>query len=172
MKSLQWWSLLGLCFSLCAIAVSQESAGGTSVVPTIITNHYDKSQVKSHGVVTVLSAEEMLKIGVRDLAKNTEYTVVLLDEASGDRSKIGSFKTDARGAAAGDYSAKGKFKAHNALLIMDGEDVVQYAQLQSAHHGCICKHSGGTIVTRKLDQECFECPCGVKYEICCGGPKK
>lgn len=151
------------------------SKGGktqTYLVPTVITNHYDKSQVESHGVVTVIFGEELVKVGVRELAKTTNYDVVLLDESSGDRFKIGSFKTDGRGGASGEYPAKGKLESFNALLIMDGEDVVQYAQLQESHHGCICRHSGGTIVTRKLDQECFECPCGVKYEICCGGPKK
>ena len=161
-----------LCATVNIVTFSQGSKNPPFTVPAVITNHYDKSQIKSHGVVTVIPDEEVIKVSVRELGKATEYDVVLLDESSGERSKIGSFKTDNKGGASGDYSAKGKFKSFNALLVMDGEDVVQYAQLQGSHHGCICKHSGGTIVTRKLDQECFECPCGVKYEICCGGVKK
>ncbi|MBI3005228.1 MAG: hypothetical protein HYY49_07385 [Ignavibacteriales bacterium] len=162
MKYFQMLIMAALFVSIFATLFGQESKNSAFTVPTVITNHYDKSQIKSHGVVTVFPAEEVVRIGVRDLAKNTAYDVVLLDESSGDRSKIGSFKTDGKGGASGDYSAKGKLKSFNALLIVDGEDVVQYAQLQGSHHGCICKHSGGTIVTRKLDQECFECPCGVK----------
>ena len=172
MIKLRTFLLLIVCWTVCDVCFSQESTSQAQVFPTIITNHYDKSQVKSHGVVTVSQKDEVVKIGVRELAKGTQYDVVLLDESSGERSKIGSFTTDGRGGSLSEYNAKGKLKPFNAILIMDGEDVVQYAQLQGAHHGCICKHSGGTIVTRKLDQECFECPCGVKYEICCGGPKK
>lgn len=169
----QWrFLLVVIAFSTVLVGADQEMNAQSMVVPTVITNHYDKSQVKSHGVVTVAQNEEMIKVGVRDLAKATAYDVVLLNESSGERSKIGAFTTDSKGGAFGEYSAKEKLRSFNALLIMDGEDVVQYAQLQESHHGCICKHSGGTIVTRRLDQECFECPCGVKYEICCGGPKK
>ncbi|MGH2566858.1 MAG: hypothetical protein ACRDGA_00840 [Bacteroidota bacterium] len=150
-------------------AVSQTSK--TYVVPTVITNHYDKSEPESHGVVTVLSAEEKLKVEVRDLARNTEYAVTLLEESSGKRTALGKFKTDARGSASTEYPAKGLLKTFNALLVLNGEDVIQYAQLHEATHGCICKHSGGTIVTRKMNQECYECPCGVKYEVCCGMKK-
>ncbi len=154
------------------LVVGQTTKPNSLVIPAVITNHYDKSQIKSHGVVRVMPDEERVRVDVRDAAKNSEYEIVLLNEASGDRKKVGSFKTDGKGSASGEFSAKDLLKTHNALLVMDGEDVVQYAQLQETHHGCICKHSGGTVVTRKLDQECFECPCGVKYEICCGGPKK
>lgn len=155
-----------------SLVAGQSAAPKALVIPAVITNHYDKSQVKSHGVVRVLPDQEKVHVSVRDVAKNSEYDIVLLNETSGDRKKVGSFKTDAKGGASGEFFAKDLLKTHNALLVMDGADVVQYAQLQESHHGCICKHSGGTIVTRRLDQECFECPCGVKYEICCGGPKK
>ncbi len=152
--------------------VGQIAKPNSLVIPAVITNHYDKRQIKSHGIVRVMADEERVRVDVRDAAKNSEYDIVLLNEASGDRKKVGSFKTDAKGSASGEFSAKDLLKSHNALLVMDGQDVVQYAQLHETHHGCICKHSGGTIVTRRLDQECFECPCGVKYEICCGGAKK
>lgn len=143
----------------------------TYVVPSVITNHYDKSEPKSHGVVTVMAGEEKVKVEVRDLAKNTEYDVALLNEATGKRERLGKFKTDSRGFASTEYSARGLLNTQNALLVLNGEDVTQYAQLHEATHGCICKHSGGTIVTRKVDQECYECPCGVKYEVCCGMKK-
>lgn len=74
--------------------------------------------------------EERVRVDVRDAAKNSEYEIVLLDEASGDRKKVGSFRTDVKGSASGEFSAKDLLKSHNALLVMDGEDVVQYAQLQ------------------------------------------
>lgn len=146
-------------------------AQSPKVVPAVITNHYDKSEIESHGVVTVREKEETVRVEVKDLRKEADYDVVLLNEATGKRSKIGSLKTDSKGFASTDFSVKGLFPSHNALLLMNGEDVIQYAQLLDSHHGCICKHSGGSIVTRNLDQECYECPCGVKYEICCGGKK-
>ena len=146
-------------------------AQGTRVVPTVITNHYDKSEIESHGVVAVTQGEEKIKVEVKDLRKNAGYEVVLLDEATGKRSKVGTLKTDAKGFSSTEFSVKGLLPSYNALLLMNGDDVVQYAQLLESHHGCICKHSGGSIVTRNLDQECYECPCGVKYEICCGGRK-
>lgn len=144
---------------------------GTQVVPTVITNHYGKSEPLSHGVVHVMNKEKKVRVEVKDLAKDATYDVVLLNEANGNRMKIGSLKTNRRGFAATEVDAKAFLETYNALLVMNGEDVIQYAQLQEATHGCICKHSGGSIVTRKLDQECFECPCGVNYEICCGGKK-
>ncbi len=141
-------------------------------IPTIITNHYGESEIKSHGLITVEPDAEKIVVAVRDLTKGREYRVVLLNEMTGARSPIGTFKAEAKGGAKTEFNAKGLLKEYNALLIMYDEDVIQYAQLQESHHGCICKHSGGTIVTRRLDQECYECPCGVKYEICCGGTKK
>jgi hypothetical protein len=156
---------------LIAVLSIDAKAQGPKVVPTVITNHYDKSEIESHGVVTVTEAEKKIKVEVKDLRKNAGYDVVLLDEATGKRSKVGTLKTDAKGFSSAEFSIKDLFPAHNALLLMNGDDVVQYAQLLDSHHGCICKHSGGSIVTRNLDQECFECPCGVKYEICCGGKR-
>ena len=155
------------------VAVSSGFAqtGKTYVVPTVVTNHYDKSEPESHGVVTVMTAEEKLKVEVRDLAKDTEYAVSLLDERSGKRNSLGSYKTDGRGYASKEFAVKGMLKSFNALLVVHGDDVIQYAQLQETPHGCICKHSGGTIVTKRTDQECYECPCGVKYEVCCGMKK-
>ena len=141
--------------------------GKTYIVPTVITNHYDKSEPESHGVVTV-TPDEKLKVEVRDLAKNTAYNVSLLEESSGKRNSLGTFTTDRRGYALKEFAAKGLLKTFNALLILHDEDVIQYAQLREVSHGCICKHSGGAIVTTKMDQDCYECPCGVKYEICCG----
>lgn len=156
-------------FVLTSIAsYAQEQA---FVVPAIITNHYDTSEPESHGVITVLRLKEVVTVAVRDLSALQEYEVVLLSELNGQRRSLGTFKTDARGSATKDFSAERLLKEFNALLILRGDDVIQYAQLQEAHHGCICRHSGGTIVTRRLDQDCYECPCGVKYEICCGGPK-
>ncbi len=146
-------------------------AQGPKVVPAVITNHYDKSEIESHGIVTVTEAERKIKIEVKDLRKNSSYDVVLLNEGTGKRSKVGILTTDGQGFSSTEFSVKDLFPSHNAMLLMNGDDVVQYAQLLDSHHGCICKHSGGSIVTRNLDQECFECPCGVKYEICCGGKK-
>ena len=140
------------------------------VFPTIITNHYDSSEPESHGVVTV--DKEWINLSVRDLSKNKEYQVILLNEMTGERKLIGSIETGGKGDAKAEFDATGLLNSFNALLVMNDEDVIQYAQLQDSHHGCICRHSGGTIVTQRLEQECYECPCGVKYEICCGGPKK
>jgi len=141
-------------------------------VPAIITNHYDTSEPESHGVITIQREKEKISIAVRDLSSNQDYEVALLNESDGRRSLLGAFTTDSKGGAVKEFSARNLLQAFNALLILRGDDVIQYAQLQEAHHGCICRHSGGTIVTRRLDQECYECPCGVKYEICCGGPKQ
>ncbi|HEY4613788.1 MAG TPA: hypothetical protein VII11_12450 [Bacteroidota bacterium] len=156
-----------------SVAVSSGVAqmSKTYVVPTVVTNHYDKSEPESHGVVTVMRAEEKIKVEVRDLAKNTDYTVSMLDENSGKRNSLGSFKTDGRGYSLKEFTVKGMLKTFNALLVVRGDDVIQYAQLNESSHGCICKHSGGTIITKKMDQECYECPCGVKYEVCCGMKK-
>lgn len=142
---------------------------GTRVVPTVVTNHYGTSEHKSHGVVHVMGKEEKVKVEVKDLRKNSSYDVVVLSEMSGKRMKIGSLTTNRLGYASTEFSMKGYLGTYNALLVMNGDDVIQYAQLHEATHGCICKHSGASIVTRKLDQDCYECPCGVKFEICCGG---
>jgi len=142
------------------------------VVPTIITNHYGNSEPESHGDVQIEKERESITVSVRDLSRNQEYQVVLLNEMTGDRKPIGMFKTGGKGDASAEFSANGLLETFNAMLIMNEDDVIQYAQLQDAHHGCICRHSGGSIVTRRLDQDCYECPCGVKYEICCGGPKQ
>lgn len=165
-------TLTFLFISLFGLFAAQAQETKSIVVPAIITNHYGGSEVESHGVITMLPDDNRLIVAVRDLTKGREYLVVLLDEMTGNRSRIGSFKADAKGAARTEFDAKGLLKTFNALLIMFEDDVIQYAQLQAAHHGCICKHSGGSIVTRRLDQDCYECPCGVKYEICCGGLKK
>lgn len=154
----------------CLIAVPTLLLSQQLVFPTIITNHYGSSEPESHGLVKV--EKETITVSVRDLSKNHEYQVVLLNEISGERKQIGMFTTGGKGEASSGFDATGLLKSFNALLVMNEEDVIQYAQLQDSHHGCICRHSGGTIVTRNLDQECYECPCGVKYEICCGGPKK
>ncbi len=153
------------------LAAGSPAQEQTFVVPTIITNHYDTSEPESHGVITVQRSKETVTVDVRDLSAGQEYEVVLLNESNGHRNSLGTFKTDTRGSASKKFSAGKLLKEFNALLIVRGDDVIQYAQLHEAHHGCICRHSGGTIVTRRLDQDCYECPCGVKYEICCGGPK-
>jgi len=98
--------------------------GKTYVVPTVITNHYDKSEPESHGVVTV-APDEKLKVEVRDLAKNTAYNVSLLEESSGKRNSLGTFTTDRRGYALKEFAAKGLLKTFNALLILHDEDVIQ-----------------------------------------------
>jgi hypothetical protein len=137
----------------------------------VVTAHYDKSEPPSHGVVHIRSTEKKIKVEVKDLRKNSTYDVVLLNESNGKRVRVGSLAVDRRGFASAEFDITQYFDTYNALLIASGEDVIQYAQLHESHHGCICKHSGGSIVTRRLDQECYECPCGVNYEICCGMKK-
>lgn len=162
--------LLVVLVFLAASTVDAQT-GKSYSVPTVVTAHYGKSEPESHGVVTVMADEGIVKVAVKDLGKNNEYEVVLLNEATGERTAIGKLKTDGKGAATLEHNAKNLLKTHNALLVVAGDDVLQYAQLHESSHGCICRHSGGTIVTRRLDQECYECPCGVNYEICCGGKK-
>ncbi|MCI0707882.1 MAG: hypothetical protein L0Y80_10600 [Ignavibacteriae bacterium] len=159
--------LLIAALFLCIVSSSSlAQTSKTFVVPTVVTAHYDASEPESHGVITV-SSDEKLKVEVRDLARNAEYTVSLLDERTGKRNDLGALTTDRRGYALKEFSVAGMLNTFNAVLILSGEDVIQYAQLREVSHGCICKHSGGSIVTTKLDQECYECPCGVKYEVCC-----
>ncbi|MFQ5799266.1 MAG: hypothetical protein ACE5H0_11355 [Bacteroidota bacterium] len=155
------------------IAVSAHAQKGrTFVVPTVVTAHYTHSEPESHGVVSVRFGEQKVVVAVQDLARKAEYDVLLLDESIGQREKIGILNTDRKGSAVMEYLTKDLLETHNALLIVKGEDVIQYAQLQESSLGCICRHSGGSIVTQRLDQLCYECPCGVNYEICCGGKKK
>ncbi len=153
---------------VCCTSSAQTSAEKSYFVPTVVTAHYTNSEPESHGVVEVRIPEERVGVAVVGLGRKAEYTVVLLDESTGNRAKLGTFATGRKGQASAEYDAKGLLETHNALLILKGDDVVQYAQLQEATHGCICRHSGGTIVTQRLDQLCYECPCGVNYEICCG----
>ena len=68
-------------------AVAQRESN--RVVPTVITNHYDKSEPSSHGVAHVLNKEQRIKVEVKDLAKNANYDVALLDETSGKRVNVG-----------------------------------------------------------------------------------
>lgn len=164
----------GACLFLPLFFSFQHSAAQMAenlVVPTVVTNHYDKSEPLSHGVVQVMRKAKKVKVEVKDLAANAAYAVVLLNERTGERVDVGLFQTDKRGFSSKEFDVKEYLENYNALLVMNDEDVIQYAQLHNATHGCICKHSGGSIVTRRLDQECYECPCGVYYEICCGGKK-
>ncbi len=165
--------LFALVFTFLVFHVDQSFAQNeeSRVIPTVVTNHYDESEPLSHGVVHLMSKKQKVRVEVMDLKKNASYDVVVLNEESGERKELGKAKTDKRGYASTEFSIAGVPEGYNALLVVNGEDVIQYAQLHEATHGCICKHSGGTIVTRKLDQECYECPCRVNYEICCGGRK-
>lgn len=171
MKSLHITIQLVVVLLVSVVFSAHAQKAQTYVVPTVVTAHYTLSEPNSHGVVSVAFAEEEVTVAVRDLAKGAEYDVVLLDESSGHRAKLGTLKTDGKGGGTMEYTAKGLLKAHNALLILKDDDVLQYAQLQESSHGCICRHSGGSIVTQRLDQLCYECPCGVNYEICCGAKK-
>lgn len=158
-----------LVFSVLSAQVQKDKS---YIVPTVVTAHYTNSEPESHGVVWVSSGEEKVTVTVQDLARGSGYDVVLLDESTGHRTKLGTFKTGRKGDASEEYIAKGLLQTHNALLILKGDDIIQYAQLQESSEGCICRHSGGSIVTQRLDQICYECPCGVNYEVCCGGRTK
>ncbi len=167
-----FWHTAMIVFALIFFSPAEsDSKKETKVIPTVVTNHYDESEPNSHGVVHTMTAEKKVRVEVMDLRKNATYDVVLLNEESGERVKLGILKTDKRGYSSTEFSTGEVPAGYNALLVMNDEDVIQYAQLEEATHGCICKHSGGSIVTRKLDQECYECPCRVNYEICCGGKK-
>lgn len=99
-------------------AVAQKSR----VVPAIITNHYGESEPESHGVVTIRESDSTIRVEVKDLKSKREYSIVLLDEMTGERAAIGTLVTDRRGYGREEYSVKGRYPAFNAMLLMNGDD--------------------------------------------------